>query len=929
MTPGEEVGVRKLAAIMFTDIKGFSKKMGENETIAMALLKAHDTMMNELFEKYDGKVIKSIGDSFMVDFSSAVNAVKCAIETQEIFWYYNKGKSELEKIEIRIGIHLGDVISDGRDIFGDGVNVAARIEAMTSPNRICISQDIYNQIRNKMDVHTYSLGLVNFKNIADSVEVYEILIDSIPELSEPSRPREDVPSPEKIEKSTKLEALRTTRKEPDKKPDPRQQKIDKEKEEKLKRHYDRANELFATGKIDEAETELAEVFKVVALHAQAQLLQMQIEEERFRREEQGRLESLRVERKKVAERARRVEELLEKGRSLLEQDKYVEALAAVNEIYPINPSNQDAKELERRIREAERLRIALQEAETIAARSRTDETVPVRKKMEVRIQTIKRWESRQKRKRFFKRYGVVGISIVIVSLLLIFVSSEIKNIVTPQNYSIVILPFESSGQHFDTLKTGSFLSAILAMELSKYPQFKVISPTSVSSNSVNRNSNEIVADEFKVNYVISGKISGEKENLVLDFRMFKRKAGAVVLNEKINGRLIDISSLIEKTLEQIVKSLGENVDSRSVTYFSRNENALNAFSNGMWYSNSRSKEDLELGIRYLRKSVALDTTFALAHSQLAASLHKKFRLSGEEEKTLLRESQESSFRALRHDPRNGIAYTALGTLYRYRQRWDEALATLLKALEFAPGNGETHRQLALFFSISGDDAKALKHASNSIELDPKNMESYEVFGIVNQMAGKFTEANSAYYKAITLGSSDSLLSTRYRYSSLSLDGLGIEAVTHAQTMLSRNSKDLRLYYFAGRQYQLSGQASESMKYLESGLSFVRQQIETDGTDASLRAYQALFLSRLGKFKEAEQEMKKASELEPTSTAILYRRANLFAIQGKNDDALEFLKQAVNAEFIFSEVLGADLTFLMKDPRYRQTIIPSAFQKSGN
>ena len=127
----DEESNRKLAAIMFTDIKGFSRKMGKDEKAAMEILKKHDAMMRVFVAKHAGKVIKSIGDSFMVDFPSAVNAVKCAIRAQQYFHKLNEHKTDFEKIEIRIGIHLGDVVIVGNDMYGYGVNIASRIEAIT------------------------------------------------------------------------------------------------------------------------------------------------------------------------------------------------------------------------------------------------------------------------------------------------------------------------------------------------------------------------------------------------------------------------------------------------------------------------------------------------------------------------------------------------------------------------------------------------------------------------------------------------------------------------------------------------------------------------------------------------------------------------------------------------------------------------------
>jgi adenylate cyclase len=186
MAKTKDAGSRKLAAVMFTDIKGFSKKMAQNESAAFELLRTHDALMRVIASKFEGKVVKSIGDSFMVDFASAVNAVKAGIDAQKRFWTFNKGKSEFDKIEVRIGIHLGDVMVSGDDMYGDGVNIASRIEAITEPNRVCITADIYNQVKNKMDIKVYRMGELRLKNIPDPVEVYEVLIESIPELAEPS-----------------------------------------------------------------------------------------------------------------------------------------------------------------------------------------------------------------------------------------------------------------------------------------------------------------------------------------------------------------------------------------------------------------------------------------------------------------------------------------------------------------------------------------------------------------------------------------------------------------------------------------------------------------------------------------------------------------------------------------------------------------------
>lgn len=923
----EEIGVRKLAAIMFTDIKGFSKKMGENETVAMALLKAHDAMMKELFGKYDGRVIKSIGDSFMVDFSSAVNAVKCAIEVQEIFWHYNKGKGDLESIAIRIGIHLGDVITDGHDIFGDGVNIASRIEAITSPSRICISQDIYNQIKNKMEVHTYSLGMMEFKNIAEPIEIHEILIDSIPELAEPSRPREEVPSAKHVEASKKLEELEAGHIDALKRKTAiREQKVEKEKEQKIKRHYEKAAELFSQGKLDDAETELGEIFKVVALHAHAQLLQLQIDEERFKRQEQERLEALKAERQKAEEKARKVEELLRSATKLLEEDKYVDALTTVKEIYPIDPYNEDAKELEERVREAKRLRHELIQAEAEAARVRGEETVVVQKTPEVRVQSIKRWESRRRRKRYLRRYGIVAAMGFVAAVLVIFIYSEIRNVVIPRTTSLVILPFEVHSAVPDTIHAGNILSALIASELARYEPITIIAPTSASYIFRKHESSTLLGQAYNVNYVVLGDLELRSQALSLRLRLIRAKDSVQIFADSFEARSLSQLSLRENAVRFILNALQVEVNFQNVAALSQNLDAITSFFQGVWALESRQQNMLDRGIGLLRTSLRADTTFSLAYSTLAQGLIKKFKLTGEKDRHLLRESQDLSMRALRYDQADAVAYQNLGTIHRYRQKWTEASNAFGKALEIQPNNAECYRQLAFLAMIGGDDQKALGYAATALRLDPENPDSYETIGIINHVLGQYPEASKAYAQAISLGGIDSLITTRYRLSVWSSEGLGRNAVRYAERIIAEHPDDVRAYYWVGRAYQLTGLARESLKFLEEGLIIAKRRLEAGGDEASTRAQLALIASRLGQFKEAEQELEKALALEPNSAELMYRKANLLLIQNKKIEALDALKQAVNIEFSLPEVLSADFIFLMKEPEFRQTIIPQSFRE---
>ncbi|HZY10834.1 MAG TPA: adenylate/guanylate cyclase domain-containing protein, partial [Bacteroidota bacterium] len=143
---------RKIVALMFTDIVGFSRQMGSNEDLTLKKLEIHHKIIRESIHDYAGNEIKTIGDAFLVEFESSVKAIHCAVEIQKKFHEYNSERSQQEAINVRIGIHVGDITMTNGDILGDGVNIASRIQPLADPGGICISQDVANQIRGKFEL---------------------------------------------------------------------------------------------------------------------------------------------------------------------------------------------------------------------------------------------------------------------------------------------------------------------------------------------------------------------------------------------------------------------------------------------------------------------------------------------------------------------------------------------------------------------------------------------------------------------------------------------------------------------------------------------------------------------------------------------------------------------------------------------------------
>ena len=167
---------RRLAAIMFTDLAGYTALTQRNEALAMQLLEEHRRIVRPFFPKHNGREIKTIGDAFLVEFGSALEATRCAFDIQQSLNELNSGRQEDRRVLARVGIHLGDVIHDQNDVYGDAVNIASRIEPLAPPGGICVSEQIYSQIKNKFEFPLSSLGEKNLKNVTEPVEVYRVIL---------------------------------------------------------------------------------------------------------------------------------------------------------------------------------------------------------------------------------------------------------------------------------------------------------------------------------------------------------------------------------------------------------------------------------------------------------------------------------------------------------------------------------------------------------------------------------------------------------------------------------------------------------------------------------------------------------------------------------------------------------------------------------
>src|ERR1700741_3819449 len=167
---------RKLAARMFTHMVGYSALSQRNDKLALELLEEHREILRKIFPRFNGTEIKTIGDAFLIEFNSALEAAQCAIEIQRALAKRNCDVPNDKRIELKIGIHIGDVVHRGGGVYGDGANIASRIEPLAGAGGICVSMDVERQIRNSLEARFEKLAPTELKNISVAMDLFRIVL---------------------------------------------------------------------------------------------------------------------------------------------------------------------------------------------------------------------------------------------------------------------------------------------------------------------------------------------------------------------------------------------------------------------------------------------------------------------------------------------------------------------------------------------------------------------------------------------------------------------------------------------------------------------------------------------------------------------------------------------------------------------------------
>ncbi len=971
MANPSEMPARKLATIMFTDIAGFSKKLAENEARAFELLKTHDALIRVLTAKFDGKVIKSIGDSFMVEFQSAVNALKCAIEIQKRFWNFNRGKAESDTIRIRVGLHLGEVTIRNDDILGEGIAIASRIEAITEPNRICISAEVYNQVNTILPLRVFKIGAVELKDISKQVEVFEVLIDTIPELAKPSPTALQVSSSQQTAIATKRESeelreakrieetkqrllsdqlkseeerkkkitIHYTRAEiffevgelekaeqelaeiakldPQQRPPTEQQRQGEENERVVQNYLTKARELFTIKELDAAEAEVNEIFRLLPLHVGAQQLLMQIEEERYRQEEKKRVKQTESTVKQITDDERKIEELLEQTRMLLQEEKFSEATFALHDLFLIDPNHSNARRLEESIRQAKQAKAELQriEAEQSHEEQRLQELAKLQRKVEEQIQRHVHPPVEVDKSSRYKRLLYLA-AVVVILAAAFFGVPRILDWTFPKTASIAILRFINAPQDSSDLDLFDALPVLLAEDFAQCEHLTVIAPSSSLLYAPVPEHLRKIASILPAEYLLVGTIQENHGRYTILICLLFPEQQKIAYVGTVEGPLSALSEMrvgiLRKVLEkmEIRSSLPEISQPTNTNAFAKYLKGIRLLQRkpGMEYNSART---------FLRAAVQIDSSFGLAYAALAdLELREVYAANNPQ---FLRTAAEYAQRALRCSPNIALAYRILSTYYRLSQNYSTALSSITKSMALLPQNPDCYRELTLLALIAGKIEEASLYASNALIYDPKNTESHFTLALVQHIKQDYSAAENSYQKAQMPEENDSLLTANFVQNVWIGKGNYDMVVRYCQQVLRTSPNDYRYYYWIGRTYQLSLQIGTAQRWLEEGLAIANQVIEDDPNDAIAHAYVGLIYSRLGKFSDGEAAMNKAIQLDSGSVEVLFRNADLYSVQRNKQKAVAALDKALHQQYDFAELLNPDLSFIANEPEFHQTV----------
>ena len=473
---------------------------------------------------------------------------------------------------------------------------------------------------------------------------------------------------------------------------------------------------------------------------------------------------------------------------------------------------------------------------------------------------------------------------------------------------------ESGGASPDPLDV--VLPTILAQDLAHAERVRIVTPAVANTQPTNL---PRIAANLHVQFIIHGSVTRTDRGFSLNLRLFDAEQNGDLFSKKFDSDFLSFNSLRQRIEETILGEL--RMEPVPLSFPAKPSNALayERYLTGLYYLNFSPLSDLPQAGSAFEQSIALDSTFGPAYSGMAQVRLTQYIFGPKPNDISLSSAYDLVQTALKLSPNDPSAYRDLAEYYFLSRRFGNVDQNIQKSLALQPEDPRSYAILSQLEIVGGNYDLALQYALRAAKVMPDNAYVQLAVGLAQQFKGSYSDAVNAFQKSISLGLPDSLITARYLVNAWSAQENYSDLIQYYQKSLQSFPQDYREYYWIARAYQMRPSINDFKEWSEKGKSILSDHLDKDPADANARAYLALFLSREGKADDGETEMNRAIGLEPNSTEILFRQANMYAIQKKIPSAIASLRAALDKDYRFSEILNPDFSLLRSDTSFTSTI----------
>ncbi|MCX7983963.1 MAG: tetratricopeptide repeat protein [Bacteroidetes bacterium] len=954
----------KSSVILCSDIHSFSQKVVQDEATALTLLKTYDDLLSVLSRRFNGFIVRSLGDLIVIEFSSAINAINCAIEIQRRLWSYNRHKDELDKIEVRIGIHCGDVRIENNDVVGDAFEVALFIESLAEPNRILISHDVYQDLQNDPTIKVYNLGKFKLRTIAQPTELYEVLIDSIPDFSKPSASAEffrkhyslDQLTRQRFEteeEARKIEETRQRTTEQQRRNEEQRKKIIDElyqqaemslkkgnldeaeralkeaqqystsfvketiplltaQDHEIRVHLQQAEYYLAQGLYSEAEAEVNKVFTVSPLHIGAHQMLLRIEEEKSKHQRQH--EEKRQNNTFLDPHIEKINELVEKVRHHIAKEEFTDARFTIREIFKIDPNHYVGRQMENELAAAMEAHAERHRKETALreARERQMHLEELRKRIDdQRRRTIRSRRSSDRtsilKKVFLGGGTLLGGLLLIVLYIYIFTS-------TP---SVAVLPFTGTTPAEKQHPLNRALVQLIAYDLATYTPLRVINPTTSLLFDRHSSNSSTVGQFLDVQYILTGTVTLKGTQYNLTYTLAESDNQNALATFSTNVTPENIGTLRLQLLNSVCTALGVKCSLPPRIDWTPSPDAAWRYVVALSKLPSYDTTVLNYSGRLFESAFDADPTFWISGRDAAFTYYHLYELTQVTE--LKSRAATLTHRVYSRAQNDLLTQVLYARSLRHDGNVQEAQSILATITPTAHSLSILFEEQSLNYLMQNRVDEAITTAKKSLALNPKSPTVHFILALAYHTAGQYTEALASYESASKLGYPE-LHIMNYGRSYALLEVGKFDTFLQFYTMyINQNPSAYQAYYRLGQAYQWKTQVSEAQQWLVNGLAHVQNAIVKNPSDALAHAYAALFFARLGKFDDSKIEIDRALELAPTNPEILYTAAATYSMLKEKDKSIHSLRKALELYYRFDVRFNPDFATIASTPEFSKTI----------